>query len=76
MSDFNPMTIVAAAELLAESHTHADFNVLAIQCGISDRPEDRVYRRGLRLSLKLRLKKMSTSTPKLAWSPLVEPSLT
>tara|TARA_R110002020_G_scaffold25225_6_gene82119 strand:+ start:3111 stop:3956 length:846 start_codon:yes stop_codon:yes gene_type:complete len=37
MSEFNRMTIVAAAEVISDTHSHSDIDVLEVQWGISDR---------------------------------------
>ncbi|TWH23333.1 MULTISPECIES: hypothetical protein [unclassified Aminobacter] len=37
MSEFNRMTLVAAAEVVSDFHSHSDLDVLAVQWGISDR---------------------------------------
>lgn len=37
MSEFNRMTIVAAAEVISDTHSHSDIDVLGVQWGISDR---------------------------------------
>lgn len=37
MGEFNPMTIVAAAEVISDTHSHSDINVLEVQWSISDR---------------------------------------
>lgn len=37
MSEFNRMTIVAAAEVISETHSHSDIDVLELQWGISER---------------------------------------
>jgi hypothetical protein len=37
MSDFNRMTLVAAAEVVADFHSHSDMDVLELQWGVSDR---------------------------------------
>ncbi len=37
MGEFNRMTIVAAAEVISESHSHSDIDVLEVQWGIDDR---------------------------------------
>jgi hypothetical protein len=37
MTDFNRMTLVAAAEVIADFHSHSDMDVLELQWGIADR---------------------------------------
>ncbi|NHN89985.1 hypothetical protein [Acetobacter conturbans] len=37
MGEFNPMTIVAAAEVISDTHSHSDINVWEVQWAISDR---------------------------------------
>lgn len=37
MSEFNRMTIVAAAEVISDTHSHSDIDVLEMQWGIEDR---------------------------------------
>jgi len=37
MGEFNRMTIVAAAEVISDSHSHSDIDVLEVQWGIDDR---------------------------------------
>lgn len=37
MGEFNRMTIVAAAEVISDSHTHNDIDILEVQWGIEDR---------------------------------------
>ncbi|SES42864.1 hypothetical protein [Rhizobium sp. NFR03] len=37
MGEFNRMTVVAAAEVISDSHSHSDIDVLEVQWGIDDR---------------------------------------
>ncbi|MBX5196719.1 hypothetical protein HFO39_24375 [Rhizobium leguminosarum] len=37
MSEFNRMTVVAAAEVISDSYSHSDIDVLEVQWGIEDR---------------------------------------
>ncbi len=37
MGEFNRMTVVAAAEVISDSHSHSDIDVLEVQWGIEDR---------------------------------------
>ncbi|WEZ85434.1 hypothetical protein P6U16_25410 (plasmid) [Rhizobium sp. 32-5/1] len=37
MSEFNRMTVVAAAEVISDTHSHSDIDVLEVQWGLEDR---------------------------------------